>query len=1235
MFILCSVSVFGIVENDPNTRLYISLDNDNLSGSNPIDRTPNSVSVINNGAVTGVSGILNEAFYFDGLDDRLELPNNEFNSNVTGTVNCWINRNLSGNTDTIFSMAELSGTDFFAARVDNDDKIRWFGRQEGGSTLLDIKSTNIININDWHMISFTQDGSKARMYINGSLETTVNTSLTDPSIWFNTLTYATSVYRLGNNYYGNAQIHNLNGSLDECSIWDRDLDASELLQLYNVGAPTSEQQYPFSSIPVVSENESLEHTATAVQVGTVDITTPNYVTVVSTTTPMFINISAYGAYTFNVLSNANNQAVCRLVVEGIEVANVTRNNIAGELGSISLLSVLIDTSSGNITQSLECKKIGAGKFTVSNAFGIGHLLFDESNRSINFNYSNVVAGVSSGSYSKIGEINFTVSNLSDPDLIHTFVFEWAAEYENNFGSDEVLSVLISVNDTNCSAMPRTVVSGTIGSVGGDCLIKNVTINGNYNIEFFANGSSANYDIDFYVKDFFSHADEFVGGTGALVGASFWGSNDVKLGNLSGGNQNHALSNAVSRVSFSVKANQSTRVTFFTKVVNGTNYISNNFSRDIDTNIGVVIGQDVFANIPQDTYQTEVWGNCGGANCTIVGGSAPGYLTDIQTSIINGFNVSAFDAWDNSSVLNFSVINGAIFSTTIGSLIYFINESFVNVSVISDFNGGYFNASILDHNSTQNLSVFLNQSIISFNASELVTNSFLSDVNFTIQNRTQSIFNLKAGSYDVTVQKIGYYNLTQGISIVALQNETLTISGLYNLLLNLSVRDRVNDVNISNFTGEYFNSVYGFSDVFNASGLYAFLPMIQNLSFDVQLDPIANLSSTGNFLNLTSVDTFNFTLINRTILLYTNNSINFSIFNLSSLDLLLQNVDIVMLGNVIDYDFNTSVGILYVDDLVDDTYQITFSSVGFTNNVLFATISGSNHLDINVYMFSGVEKDFIIQDSFGNKLQNVICTFFQNINGSSITIGQLETDFSGRGGVFLDESVRYDFICAKSEFITISGEIVPTQSEYIFTMFDSGFDRFVSIYDDVIYSTVFFQSFDRSWASIDFTINSFNGELVYYGMNTTYRGTEFFVNTSGIPAGGIESFNITNVDVDIQSFVNVTYFFKLIGEDEEVWNASYLLTDLPVGNMTVVSGWLDDLDALQRTDVVRGFIGFLMIIVLMVIFGTATRETFFGVMGGLLGIALNWKYELLPRELLIISAIILVFMMIADNIGGRG
>lgn len=544
-------------------------------------------------------------------------------------------------------------------------------------------------IGDWHYMTIIRNGTSNdfSLYQNtlllGSVSTTDSTKVLDEINWFNRADL------------GKPQ---LNSFGDEMRIYDYALSLEEMRNLYNYNS--------LSPPSPPSSDEAIENTAVVRQVGSVNVNSASLSTVISSDFDVDDdNTSIYGVYTFNVLSNTANLAYCELDIDGVVVASKSRSNVGGDIGSVTLSSEVFVADAGTHTQTLKCSKSGAGGYSVFNAVGVGHFLVDEAGGAINHISGNVSATTSSDNFSLIGVANFTLGNYTGSDLQNFIIVEGALEYENTGVSDNVFSTYISIDDSiNCSSYPRTVSAGGSGSVGVDCVFRNATSNSTYEIKLYGSGVDASFTGNIIAKQFFMDPIEIIGGSGAtVVGSNFSGSTPVKLFNTTGGNLNHLSANAFNKLSYSLYSDVETDVIFYTKLVNGDTFISNNFTRTINSDIGVLNAQDVFLDVAQDNYSVELWAVCPAATCFIAGGTSLGYLTDITVTTLNSFNVTAYNIFSNVSISNFSVVNGLEVSTTDGVVTYFSGDDFINLTVVSD---GFYNYSVLNHNTSLDLNVSL-------------------------------------------------------------------------------------------------------------------------------------------------------------------------------------------------------------------------------------------------------------------------------------------------------------------------------------------------------------------------------------------------------------------------------------------------------------------------------------------------------------------------------------------------
>jgi len=212
-------------------------------------------------------------------------------------------------------------------------------------------------------------------------------------------------------------------------------------------------------------------------------------------------------------------------------------------------------------------------------------------------------------------------------------------------------------------------------------------------------------------------------------------------------------------------------------------------------------------------------------------------------------------------------------------------------------------------------------------------------------------------------------------------------------------------------------------------------------------------------------------------------------------------------------------------------------------------------------------------------------------------------------------------------------LTPTEPEYTVIIFEDTEGIPTSIFDSLSWSTPFTYTPASTEALAELIINSADGSLQLFGMNITYLGVNY-TTTSITPQGGMLELNVTNIDTSLDNLLVVEYFFKLVGQEIIIWNTTYYLDTVNATQTSITGGLFDDLIALERTDAIRGLVGFIIIMLMVIIFGALGKDTTPALIGAIIGLGINWFYTLLPRELLAISMAVIILLLVADNVGGR-
>jgi len=202
---------------------------------NSNDESGNGLNGTNTSAVltTDRSGLANKAYFFDGLNAGINVNHNiklNLEGNNSFTFSYWINPSSLSSTklSAILSKQSSSGLsqDGFNSNVEFNSSSNYRIQNGASTTSYSIGSpSNSIIVGQWKHIVQVWTGSQGRIYLNGSLVTTLN-----------------GTAQVGNNtsnlLFGKANwvatnVKSFHGKIDDIGIWNRALTQSEITNLYN------------------------------------------------------------------------------------------------------------------------------------------------------------------------------------------------------------------------------------------------------------------------------------------------------------------------------------------------------------------------------------------------------------------------------------------------------------------------------------------------------------------------------------------------------------------------------------------------------------------------------------------------------------------------------------------------------------------------------------------------------------------------------------------------------------------------------------------------------------------------------------------------------------------------------------------------------------------------------------------------------------------------------------------
>lgn len=231
------IFLFGILGSVSATSSLLTNIHDyyNLNGTSAIDSLGHYDGTNHGGVTTGVSGIIENAFEYDGSSGYTDLtgstgfaPTNAF------TVNVWVKANSLSINGRIIN--KWDGTNGWILQSFTGSGWRFYAGIGGTQS---VTAPTNFTTGQWVMLTITYDGSHMRIYTDGGnvQSTAISGSLSNAGgkdIYLGSATDSAPQY--------------FNGIIDELGIWTKVLNQTEISYLYNSGSPGTLQQYPFNSL---------------------------------------------------------------------------------------------------------------------------------------------------------------------------------------------------------------------------------------------------------------------------------------------------------------------------------------------------------------------------------------------------------------------------------------------------------------------------------------------------------------------------------------------------------------------------------------------------------------------------------------------------------------------------------------------------------------------------------------------------------------------------------------------------------------------------------------------------------------------------------------------------------------------------------------------------------------------------------------------------------------------------
>lgn len=158
------------------------------------------------------------------------------------------------------------------------------------------------------------------------------------------------------------------------------------------------------------------------------------------------------------------------------------------------------------------------------------------------------------------------------------------------------------------------------------------------------------------------------------------------------------------------------------------------------------------------------------------------------AVVNNFTITASDEWNGTSILVFNAtVDGVGYNTTNGTIYTTILENSTSLHNVTVWATDYYARVYTNVNVSSDLAAELHQAQVCFNATTKISDVYINMTSYHVTGQSsEECFNISSGSYTVTGVRAGWYNATEVFSVTALTNTTVTVTGVYSSLVNISV-----------------------------------------------------------------------------------------------------------------------------------------------------------------------------------------------------------------------------------------------------------------------------------------------------------------------------------------------------------------------------------------------------------------------------------------------------------------
>lgn len=230
VLLLCLSFVYGYDTSDDEG--YYSFDDDDLSGNVLDDLSLADNDVVNNGGVTGITGILNQAFGYSANNFTAKRPYSI--SSPEGCISIWFNQSDVSAEEDLYSIQQNGLGAFIALRIlsGTPDKLDFIVHDTSTRIAWNFA---LPSDDDWHNIIVSVNDTKNSVWLDGVKQSPAyTTGKAGNTNWTDDISSMTTLI-IGARNNTNPE-NGFNGDLDEMLIRNISCNQGDVDELYNSGA---------------------------------------------------------------------------------------------------------------------------------------------------------------------------------------------------------------------------------------------------------------------------------------------------------------------------------------------------------------------------------------------------------------------------------------------------------------------------------------------------------------------------------------------------------------------------------------------------------------------------------------------------------------------------------------------------------------------------------------------------------------------------------------------------------------------------------------------------------------------------------------------------------------------------------------------------------------------------------------------------------------------------------------